>query len=214
MSRDRISSWNMAKKKKATTESLSTEEKIKAAASAVFTRKGYAATRTRDIAEEAGMNLALLNYYFRSKEKLFEIVMVEKMTKFFSVVWGALENKSMTLEEKTSTVVENYIDLLSENPDLPIFILSEVRMNPAQFASRFSLAKVLESDFMKQIRKQHKGLHPLQFMMNLLGLVVFPFVMKPVLEQTKLLSEKDFKAQMAVRKKLIPKWMKAILATI
>lgn len=203
----------MAKKKKDTEESLSTEEKIKAAASAVFTRKGYAATRTRDIAEEAGMNLALLNYYFRSKEKLFDIVMMEKMTKFFGVVWFVLENKSMTLEEKTATIVENYIDLLSENPDLPLFILSEIRMNPAQFASRFPLASVLGSDFMKQIKKQHKGFHPLQFMMNLLGLVVFPFVMKPVLEQTKLLTEKEFRAQMAVRKKMIPKWVKAILET-
>jgi AcrR family transcriptional regulator len=203
----------MAKKKKDTEESLSTEEKIKSAASAVFTRKGYAATRTRDIAEEAGMNLALLNYYFRSKEKLFDIVMMEKMTKFFGVVWFVLENKSMTLEEKTATIVENYIDLLSENPDLPLFILSEIRMNPAQFASRFPLASVLGSDFMKQIKKQHKGFHPLQFMMNLLGLVVFPFVMKPVLEQTKLLTEKEFRAQMAVRKKMIPKWVKAILET-
>ncbi|MGC3944286.1 MAG: TetR family transcriptional regulator [Chryseolinea sp.] len=203
----------MAKRKKETVENLSTEEKIKAAASAVFTRKGYAATRTRDIAEEAGMNLALLNYYFRSKEKLFEIVMMEKMTKFFGVVWFVLENKSMTLEQKTSSIVENYIDLLSENPDLPIFILSEIRMNPAQFASRFPLAKVVESDFMKQIKKQHKGLHPLQFMMNLLGLVVFPFIMKPVLEQTKLLNEKEFRSQMAVRKKMIPKWIAAFMAT-
>jgi AcrR family transcriptional regulator len=48
-----------------------TEEQIKEAARRVFTRKGYAATRTRDIAEESGHNLALLNYYFRSKEKLF-----------------------------------------------------------------------------------------------------------------------------------------------
>ena len=50
---------------------LSTEEKIKAAARKVFMEKGYGASRTRDIAEEAGINLALLNYYFRSKEKLF-----------------------------------------------------------------------------------------------------------------------------------------------
>jgi len=201
----------MAKKKKADTPSLSTEEKIKTAASQVFTRKGYAATRTRDIAEEAGINLALLNYYFRSKEKLFEIVMVEKMSKFFGAVAQVLEDKSMTVEEKTGTIVDNYIGLLSANPDLPIFILSEIRMNPAQFASRFPLSKVIESDFMKQIKKQRPDLHPLQFLMNLLGLVVFPFVMKPVLEQTGLLTEKAFMAQMAVRKEMIPKWIKSML---
>jgi len=57
----------------------STEEKIKDAARMVFTEKGYAATRTRDIAEKAGINLALLNYYFRSKEKLFDMIMLEKL---------------------------------------------------------------------------------------------------------------------------------------
>ena len=57
----------------------STEEKIKIAARSVFHKKGYAATRTRDIAEEAGINLALLNYYFRSKEKLIDIIMTETM---------------------------------------------------------------------------------------------------------------------------------------
>jgi len=65
----------MAKRKKGGPDSLSTEEKIKAAARKVFLRKGFSATRTRDIAEEAGINLALLNYYFRSKQKLFEEVM-------------------------------------------------------------------------------------------------------------------------------------------
>jgi AcrR family transcriptional regulator len=179
----------------------------------VFTKKGYAATRTRDIAEAAGINLALLNYYFRSKEKLFEIVMMEKMTKFFGVVGQVLENKTMAVEEKTTTIVDNYIGLLSENPDLPIFILSEIRMNPAQFASRFPLARVVESDFMKQIKKQRPDLHPVQFLMNLLGLVVFPFIMKPVLEQTGLLTEKAFVAQMGIRKEMIPKWIKAMLKT-
>lgn len=204
----------MGRKKKAAPEiNLSTEEKIKAAASRVFTKKGYAATRTRDIAEEAGMNLALLNYYFRSKEKLFEIVMMEKMTRFFGVVGQVVESTDMNLEEKTATIVANYVDLLSDNPDLPIFILSEIRMNPAQFASRFPLAKLLGSDFMKQIKKQRPDLHPTQFLMNLLGLVVFPFVMKPVLEQTGLLTEKAFMTQMALRKEMIPKWVKAFLKT-
>jgi AcrR family transcriptional regulator len=203
----------MASKKKVVEVALSTEEKIKAAASIVFTQKGYAATRTRDIAEEAGMNLALLNYYFRSKEKLFEIVMLEKMSKFFGVVWELLENRAMSLEDKTASIVANYIDLLNENPDLPLFILSEIRMNPAQFASRLPLSKVIESDFVKQIKKKRPDLHPIQFLMNLLGLVVFPFVMKPVLEQSGLLTEKAFKSQMILRKEMIPKWVKAFLKT-
>jgi AcrR family transcriptional regulator len=65
----------MAVKKVKKELDTTTEAKIKAAARVVFHKKGFAATRTRDIAEEAGINLALLNYYFRSKEKLFDIIM-------------------------------------------------------------------------------------------------------------------------------------------
>jgi AcrR family transcriptional regulator len=107
----------MAKKVKPAPD-LSTEEKIKEAAKKVFTQKGYFATRTRDIAEEAGLNLALLNYYFRSKEKLFEIVMLEKVQKFFGVLLPVLNNPATTLEEKIESIPDKYIDLILENPDL------------------------------------------------------------------------------------------------
>ena len=76
----------MVKEKEITAKDLSTEEKIKAAAKKLFTQKGFAATRTRDIAEEAGINLALLNYYFRSKEKLFELVMKENVQLFLGTM--------------------------------------------------------------------------------------------------------------------------------
>src|SRR4051812_36042236 len=118
----------MAKKEKMKSlPDLSTEEKIQKAARKVFTQKGYAATRTRDIAEEAGINLALLIYYFRSKEKLFEIIMLEKMQKFFSVLLPIINNTATTLENKIDGIASNYIDLLTANEDLPLFILSEVR---------------------------------------------------------------------------------------
>src|SRR6187455_237945 len=114
----------MAKKIKAEAD-LSTEEKIKSAARLVFTKKGYAATRTRDIADEAGINLALLNYYFRSKEKLFDIVMMENLQKFLLVLGGALRDEKSSLTEKVALIANNYVDMLKSNPDLPIFILSE-----------------------------------------------------------------------------------------
>ena len=65
---------------------VDTQTKIKNAARLMFHRKGFAATRTRDIAEEAGINLALLNYYFRSKQKLFDIIMMETMQSFFQAM--------------------------------------------------------------------------------------------------------------------------------
>ena len=104
----------------------STEEKIKEAARRVFTEKGYSGTRTRDIAQEAGINLALLNYYFRSKQKLFEEIMLEKVIKLFGGLSTVFYNSDSSLEEKLDEVAELYIDMLLKNPLLPTFVLSEL----------------------------------------------------------------------------------------
>lgn len=197
--------------KKAPTDP-STEEKIKEAARKVFTRKGYAATRTRDIAEEAGLNLALLNYYFRSKEKLFEIVMFEKFQKFFGIIFPILTNENTALEEKVELMAHSYIDTLSMNPDLPIFVLSEIRNNPERFASNVHLKKILsDSSFVKQLHEKRPDLNPLQIIMSVLGLTVFPFLMKPLLFSTKNIDQKGFDALMEERKGLIPRWASAML---
>lgn len=200
----------MAKAKKAELD-LSTEEKIKEAASIVFTKKGYGNARTRDIAEEAGINLALLNYYFRSKEKLFQIVMAERIEKLFGVLAPILNDTSTTLEEKLEKITENYIDMLLEHPDLPIFVLSEIRSNPEQLANRMQAPKLLkESTFVKQLIERRGDINPLHFIINLLGMNLFPFVAKPVLQP--ILGSEDFYRQMMVqRKKLIPAWMKLML---
>jgi AcrR family transcriptional regulator len=202
----------MAKKAKVALEDSSTEEKIKAAARMVFMKKGYGATRTRDIAEEAGINLALLNYYFRSKEKLFELVMLEKFQKFFGVIFPLLNDPSTALEKKIELIVNNYIDMLLENPDLPIFVLSEIRNNPERFVSNVQLKKILtDSAFVKQLYEKRPDLAPLQLITTLLGSTVMPFLMKPLLFSSKSLDEKAFRMFMEERRKLVPKWVGAML---
>jgi AcrR family transcriptional regulator len=205
----------MAKKKleKQEPKDLSAEEKIKEAARQVFTKKGYAATRTRDIAEAAGLNLALLNYYFRSKEKLFEIVMMEKVQALFGVIAPVLNDEDSTLEEKIERLVHTYLNMLAENPDLPLFVLSEIRYQPEELARKVQVGKLLrESVLVRQLRERKKNIHPLHFIMNLLGMTLFPFIGRPMFQHGAGLNQKDFDALMEERKKLIPKWVEAILA--
>jgi AcrR family transcriptional regulator len=191
---------------------VSTEEKIKQAARKVFTQKGYAATRTRDIAEEAGINLALLNYYFRSKEKLFEIIMLEKMQKFFSVLMPIINNEATTLENKVEGIASNYIELLTANTDLPLFILSEIRNNPEIFVRMVQKKNFIqESVFVKQLQEKRPGINPLHFLVSVLGMCIFPFLMKPVLHKMTDINENDFYTMMQERKTLIPVWTKAML---
>jgi AcrR family transcriptional regulator len=190
----------------------STEEKILQAARVVFTQKGYAATRTRDIAEAAGINLALLNYYFRSKENLFSLVMAEKMQKMLGVIVGVLNNTDTTLIEKVSMAVEKYFLLLQENPDLPIFVLSEIQKNPEVLRERIQVSKLVkESHFAQQLMERRADINPQQMIMNLLGMVVFPFVIKPLLLGTGPIADKAFAALLEERRRLVPLWFEACL---
>lgn len=201
----------MAKKSKIESDT-STEEKIKEAARIVFTKKGYAATRTRDIAEEAGLNLALLNYYFRSKEKLFEMIMLEKVQKLFGFLYPTLNDATTTLDKKIELIAVNYIVLLSETPDLPLFVLSEIKNNPASFGEKLQVKKLIkESLFVKQLLERNSALNPLQFIMSLLGMILFPFIASPVFGSTGAIEQKEFTRLMEERKKMIPKWMELIL---
>nr|WP_315028669.1 TetR/AcrR family transcriptional regulator [uncultured Chryseobacterium sp.] len=195
----------------------STEEKIKNAARIVFYKKGFAATRTRDIAEEAGINLALLNYYFRSKTKLFEIIMIETMSDFFKNLMIVLNSKKTSLEEKVEEVVGRYIDLIIKEPEIPTFIISEIRTNPNLLLQRIPLKEVVKtSEFFRQHREAVKsGIikepDPLHFLINILGLILFPFIAKPILLGSNQVNDKEFENLILERKKLIPQWIKAMM---
>lgn len=205
------------KSKGSSVSDLSTEAKIMAAARVVFYKKGFAATRTRDIAEEAGINLALLNYYFRSKAKLFDIIMLETVSGFIQNMVGVLNNEKTTLEEKIEEVVSRYIDVIINEPEIPTFIVTEIRNNPALLLEKLPIRHTLtESVFIRQYQEAVlKGKitepNPLHFLMNMMGLIIFPFIAKPLLMGGNGIKEEAFNELMRERKKKIPVWIKAIM---
>jgi len=191
----------------------STEQKIKEAARRVFHNKGFAATRTRDIAEESGINLALLNYYFRSKEKLFQEIMLETIKAFVGQIAPIVNNEKTTLKEKIELIVNAYIDFLTAQPDVPIFILSELRQNPEILAGKMGILEIIQNSvLLKQYNKSRKeGLvidipFP-HFLMNLLGLTVFPFIASPMIIALTGGNKTEFGKLIQSRKNLIPGWM-------
>jgi AcrR family transcriptional regulator len=191
---------------------ISSEERIKIAAKKVFTRKGYAGTRTRDISDEAGMNLALLNYYYRSKEKLFQLVMEEKLQLLFGVISPIILDEESGLEEKIEKLAVQYLDMLLANPDLPLFVLSEIRQHPEKFKKKMKLEKLIRnSPLVTQLRQRRPDINPLHFLMNILALAVFPFIARPILFSSTGQNQAGFGAIMEERKVLIPKWVKAML---
>ena len=193
-------------------EDLTTEQKIAAAARKIFTQKGYAATKTRDIAEEAGINLALVNYYFGSKENLFKQVLKEKFEALFGLMMPVLSDRDISLDEKIRLLVKNYTKLLIENEELPIFVLNELRNNENILNPILQQARTISQPTIDE-QLQHNGfaISTPDFIMNIVSLTIFPFIAKPLFITSGMVKEEDFLQFIENREKLIPEWIFAIL---
>jgi len=191
---------------------ISTEDKILLAASEVFTEKGFAGARTRNIADEAGINLALLNYYFRSKEKLFDQVMKVKIVLLFGKIIPIISNEKTTIEEKIDLASEKYFEILSKNPNLPLFVISEIQKKNSDIKSILPVEKILmNSVIIQQIKEKNPELNPFHFLLNFLGMTVFPFLARPVFQNFHIMNDDEFKKFVEERKTLVPQWIKLIL---
>jgi TetR/AcrR family transcriptional regulator len=131
----------------------STEEKIKDAAKKVFLEKGYEGATTRDIAKEAGLNCALMNYYFRSKEKLFAAIFEEMLQLFFQGMTTVL-HKPISLKEKIVELIEHDFQTFKSNPSLCIFILNELHRDPDHLVNILQAAKTQAALLFEQQLKE------------------------------------------------------------
>ncbi len=199
-------------KKKARDPEAASVAKIKKAAHKVFLQKGFASTTIRDIAEAAGTNVALLNYHFGSKKNLFEEVMLEKIRELLGRLTPIFTNETTTLEQKVNGLVDSYIDFLLNDPDLVTFILNEIRKGNFDFIVKARLDELVhQSFFMKQLKEASGDVNPIQFLFSIVAMIIFPFVARPVIIQTKLVDQDAFQQMMLERKKLIPLWINQIL---
>ncbi|MCB0777487.1 MAG: TetR/AcrR family transcriptional regulator [Chitinophagaceae bacterium] len=201
------------KNSRSKTRSSNTEEQILEAARKVFTTKGMAGARMQDIADEAGINKALLHYYFRDKERLFEVVFLEEAQKFFPKI-NAIFNSDSPLFEKIENFVTEYVDEMVENPYMPWFVINEINRDPDQFMYKIwgkenlpKPAKLLEQIEQEVKEGRIKKVSPRHLLMNMISMTIFPFVSKPMFVRNLRLSDKQFRELMEERKKEIPKFI-------
>ncbi|MFM7300778.1 MAG: TetR/AcrR family transcriptional regulator [Crocinitomicaceae bacterium] len=107
---------------------LNTEEKIKEAAKAVFLQKGFSGCTTREIAKASGMNVALVCYYFRSKDQLFQLIFQSVMEEFMHSLIQVFQEE-MPLKEKMRILIEKRYEFVEKNPEFPNFIHNELKRN-------------------------------------------------------------------------------------
>ena len=162
-----------------------TEEKILTAATDVFLKKGMEGARMQEIADEAGINKALLHYYFRSKDKLFDAIF-SKIVAFAFPKIGQVLQSDLPFKTKVEQVVDTYLDLLLKHPYLPAFILKEINRDSTVFFKLvlkhgFNRKPIFDVITQAMDRGEIIRMKPEHLVVNVIGLCVFPFAAKPVI---------------------------------
>lgn len=164
----------------------STEQRIIQAARRVFLKKGMTGARMQEIADEAGINKALLHYYFRNKEKLFEQIFEEVIVRISEGLKKIFES-DMSVLERLKSIVDIYNDILLDNRYLPFFVLNEMNRNPEMFAKLFEQKVVVHMrklfiEIQKEVeRGEINSINPAHLLLNILSLIIFPFAAYPVM---------------------------------
>lgn len=187
------------------------EKDIIKAARKVFIEKGYRDATMRDIAAEANINLAMVNYYFRSKENLFYIIYDETFTIFFSKIINCIKKEDADIKSKIKTIIDEYVDFFIKNSYLPAFILGEIIRNPQKIAARMekNLHQTnLLQEFELQIEHEVKAglikpVSALSIFTNLLSLIIFPIIGRPIIQEVFSLKTSEYKTYLENRKKEI-----------
>ena len=168
-----------------------TELRILDAADAVFVRRGTDGARMQEIAEEAGVNKALLHYYYRTKDGLAQAVFRRVASAFMPVIIETMAS-DLSLEAKAEKVVQHYLEVFARRPYLPGYLISEVTHHPDRLPPLFAaiagtqIKKRVLTKLAQQIDERVRAgtlapIAPEQFLVNIISLCVFPFAARPII---------------------------------
>jgi AcrR family transcriptional regulator len=194
-----------------------TEQRILEAARRVFVRRGTAGARMQEIAQEAGVNQALLHYYFRSKDRLAEAVFRQVAGRIVPTVFEILGSDA-SIEQKVDQFIQLYIDSLSRSPFLPGYILSELHHHPERATQLFAAAAGVDparfaAPILRKLGAQidarvrdgtMRRIEPEQFAINLISLCIFPFAARPLFRVAFGLDDPAFARFLEQRKRELP----------
>lgn len=182
-----------------------TEKQILDAAENIFQTKGMSGARMQEIADKAGINKAMLHYYYRSKQSLFEAVF-KKAFSLLAPQLDAILNDDSSIENKITNFTHNYITFISKHPYIPNFIIQELNRNPG-FIEKIQENSAFPSldKFNAQVEKEVKDgvLKPTdgkQLFIHILSLNIFPFVATPLVKAFVGLNNREFEEMMERRK--------------
>jgi TetR/AcrR family transcriptional regulator len=194
-----------------------TEKKIIEAAGKVFMVMGKAGASMQDIADEAGINRTLLHYYFRNKDKLFDAIFNDLIGNMVPVVAGVFM-QDIPLIKKFEFVAEKYVDFLKDKPFLPFFVFQEILLNPDRLVGLVREGGLDTTVAMASMKEELKDygitdMDPRHIIANLIGMVIFPFVGRPVFERIAFQGDVEaYNAFLEERKKEVPRFIRMALS--
>ena len=184
------------------------KHKILVAAKRLFIDRGFSATTMRDISSAANINKGLLHYYFQSKQTLFVNVLQMTTLELLPKI-DAIVHLSVSFEEKIELIVDEYIEFLLINPRLPAFIINEVSANAELFMKTIMESEIyskisnIAETIIKESTLVNSKMDPINFVFNLLSLLLYPFLMKPVIQKIGSIDDENFNYMMRLRKKIV-----------
>ena len=201
-----------------------TETRILDAAHAVFMRRGTAGARMAEIAREAGVNHALVHYYFRNKQRLADAVFRRAIVQFFPAMLGVFAS-DLPLEDKVRRVASAQIAMLLNNRYLPGYLLAELNHYPERAEQLLSTmagtaAVNIRPRLLGKLTQQLdegarngtlRAIPPQEFVLNLVSMIVYPFAARPLVMAIMGLDDAAFVAMMERRKTELPEFYLAAL---
>lgn len=184
-----------------TSADASARQRILEAARSAFIRQGYHGARMQDIANNAGINKALLHYYFQNKENLFDLVFQDAFSEFLPRLQAILSSKDPVID-KIEAYLGAHLHLLQSRPDLPLFILNEVYRDPERFFTKFMHHLQGASPFsilLEQIAEEMEAgilrpMNPRELWFNVMSMVVFPVIARPILQKISATPDREYVA--------------------
>ena len=180
-----------------------TENQILNAAREVFIAKGLDGARMQEIADHAGINKALLHYYFRTKEKLFEAVFTEVAANLFPAIKQVLAAE-LAIKEKITFFVKVYLTGIRENPFIPAFVINTLNSNPDRFLKHIVksgidprlLQKQIDAEAAQGLIRPVKAEH---LVVNIIAMCIFPFVARPIVQNVFNMSNDEYRSYLDSR---------------
>ena len=194
-------------------ERVDTREKIMMTAYEVFVEKGFAGARTQEIADRAGVNKAMLHYYFGNKENLYAETIIATLGKLFAEIRPAFDDSGFSDEDRLRRFVTGYVDFISANPGVPRLLVQDILSGNSKLPGLFETAfeRVGVTRTFPMVAVLEKGIErgtfrPLSIqhtLISIIGMSLFYFIGKPIVDRVLEVDDADTTGFLEARKENI-----------